>query len=73
MYLISAEGYKDAGVDVLRIKKTLETLKFGKKKDVQDGLGIQNISDLVLKEIYCIYKTKSLTKEQIKKYKMTER
>ena len=32
MYLISAEGYKDAGVDVLRIKKTLETLKFGKKK-----------------------------------------
>ena len=42
-------------------------------KDVQDGLGVQNISDLVLKEIYGIYKTKSLTKEQIKKYKMTKR
>ena len=36
-------------------------------------LGIQNISDLVLKQIYGIYKTKSRTKEQIKKYKMTKR
>ena len=42
-------------------------------KNVQDGLGIQNISDLVLKEIYGIYKTKSPTKDQIEKYKMTER
>ena len=36
-------------------------------------LGIQNISDLVLKQIYGIYKTKSHIKEQIKKYKMTKR
>ena len=42
-------------------------------KNVQDGLGVQNISDLVLKEIYVIYKTKNLMKEQIKKYKMTQR
>ena len=42
-------------------------------KDVQNGLGVQNISDLVLKEIHGIYKEKSLTKEQIKKYKMTKR
>ena len=42
-------------------------------KTLQDGLGIYNISDLVLKQIYSIYKTKSLTKEQIKKYKMTKR
>ena len=42
-------------------------------KDVQDGLGVQNISDLVLKEIYGIYKTNSLTKEQIKRQKMTKR
>ena len=27
-------------------------------KNVQDDLGVQNISDLVLKEIYGIYKTK---------------
>ena len=42
-------------------------------KHVLDDLDIQNISDLVLKEIYGIYNTKSLTKEQIKKYKMTNR
>ena len=42
-------------------------------KDVQDGLGVQNISDLILKEIYGIYKTKSLITEQIKKYKMNKR
>ena len=42
-------------------------------KHVLDDLDIQNISDLVLKEIYGIYNTKTLTKEQIKKYKMTNR
>ena len=31
------------------------------------------MSDLILKEIHGIYKTKNLIKEQIKKYKMTER
>ena len=71
MYLISAEGYKNAGVDFLRIKKTGEI--WTKMKDIQNGLGVQNISDLVLKEIYGIYKTKSLTKGKIKKYKMTKR
>ena len=30
------------------------------------------MSDLILKEIYCIYETKNLPKEQIKNYKMTE-
>ena len=42
-------------------------------KNEQDGLGVQNILDLVLKETYSIYKTKNLTREQIKKYKMNER
>ena len=36
----------------------------GKYENVEDGLGVQNISDLLLKEIYDIYKTKNLTKEQ---------
>ena len=36
-------------------------------------MGIKNISDLVLKEIYSICKTKNPTKEQINKYKMRER
>ena len=42
-------------------------------KDLQGGLGVENISDLVLKELYSIYKIKNPTKEQIKKYKMAER
>ena len=39
----------------------------------KNGLGVQNIFHLVLKEIYSVYKTKNLTKERIKKYKMTKR
>ena len=42
-------------------------------KNVQDGLGVKNMPDLILKEIYGIYETKNLTKELIKKYKITER
>ena len=43
-------------------------------KNVGAGLGIKNISDLVLKEIHGIYeKKKELTKEETKCYKMTER
>ena len=38
-------------------------------KNLQDGLGVQNIFDLVLKGIYSIYKTKNPTED----HKMTER
>ena len=42
-------------------------------KDVGNGMGVKNISDLVLKEIHGACKTKNPTKEKINKYKMTER
>ena len=42
-------------------------------KDVGSGIGVKNISDLVLKEIYGICETKNPTKEQVNEYKMTER
>ena len=42
-------------------------------KDVGSGMGVKNISDLVLKEIYGICETKNPTKEQVNEYKMTER
>ena len=42
-------------------------------KDVGDEIGVKNISDLVLKEIYEIYGRKDLTKDEIKWYKTTER
>ena len=42
-------------------------------KNAPDRLGVQKIYDLVLKEIYGIYKTKNTTKDQIKKYKISDR
>ena len=42
-------------------------------KNLHDGSGAEIMSDLILKEIYSKYGTKNLTKEQIKKHKMTER
>ena len=44
-----------------------------KMKDVQNGLGVTNMSDLILKEIYGICEKKNPTEEQVKEYKMTER
>ena len=70
LYLIPAEGYKNATVDLFKIKKMA---KCGKKKVLQDGLDAPNIFDLLLKEIYSIDKTKSLTKDQIEKYKITKK
>ena len=49
MYLISAEWYKNANVEFLTIKMTSEI--WVSMKDNRSGMGINNISDLVLKEI----------------------
>ena len=62
MYLISAEGYKNASVYCLRIKKTGET--WVSMKDVGAGLGVKNISDLVKKEICGIYGKKNKQKKK---------
>ena len=53
MSLISAKGYENTGVSHLIIKKTGEL--WVSIKDVRDGLGVKNISDLVLKEKYGSY------------------
>ena len=71
MYLISAERYKNAKVDFLKIKTTSEI--WVSMKDIGSGLGVKNICDLVLKEIYGVCETKNLTKEQVNEYKMTKR
>ena len=71
MYLISAEGYKNANVEFLTITTTSEI--WVNMKDVGSGIGVKNISDLVLKEIYGICETKSHTKKQVDEYKMTKR
>ena len=71
MHLISAEGYKNGGVQFLKVQETGEI--WASMKDSGSSMGVKNISDLILKEIHGILKTKNPTKEQINKYKMTER
>ena len=53
MYLISVEGYTNASVNILKIRKTGEI--WVSMKDIGGGLGVKNISDLVLKEIHGVY------------------
>ena len=36
-------------------------------KNSQDGMGVRNMSDLILKEIYSICRTKNPTKSKLKK------
>ena len=71
MYLISAEGYKNAEVDAKIVRKTGEI--WVSMKDVGSGMGVKNISDLVLKEIHGVLETKNPTKKQTIEYKITER
>ena len=70
MYLISAEGYKNADVHILIIKKTGEI--WPSMKDFGSGMVVKDISDLVLKEIYSICETKSPTKKQVQKIQNTK-
>ena len=67
MYLISPVGHKNAVVHCLRGRKTGEI--WSSIKDVHMGLGVKNISDLIVKETYD-NETKNLTNKQIKEYKM---
>ena len=46
VYLISAEGYENAEVVLLIIKKKTGEI-WTQLKDIENGLGVQNISDLV--------------------------
>ena len=43
------------------------------KKDVGSGIGIKNISDLVLKETYGICEKKNPTKKEVNEYKKTKK
>ena len=60
MDLISIEGYENAKVICLKNKNgDLWVIM----KGVKDGLGVKNMSDLVLKEIYSPYKRKKVNKK----------
>ena len=68
MSLISAKAYKNAKVHTINVKNDL----WVSIKDVANGLGVKNISDLVLREIQGHYE-KKLTKEETKCFKITDR
>ena len=72
MYLISAEGYKNANVGFLTINKITSKEIWVSMKDVGSGIGVKNIPDLVLKEICGIFETKNCSKKQVNEYKMTK-
>ena len=61
MYFISAEGYKNANVALLIIKRTSEI--WVSMKDVGSDIGVKNISGLVLKEIYGFCETNNRSKK----------
>ena len=69
--LFFSEGYKNGNVEFLTIKTTSEI--WVSMKDVGNSMGVQNVSDLVLKEIYGNCDTKNPTKKQINEDKMTKR
>ena len=56
MDLISAKGYENAGINLLKIEETDEL--WVSMKDVGVGLGVKSISDLVLNEIHSISEKK---------------
>ena len=70
MVAITVQAYADARVYSIKVGN--RELFWVEMTDVQKGLGIKNISDLVRKEIQGIFETKSLTKKQIRKCKRSE-
>ena len=50
MYLVSTEVYKNADVHHLIEQET--GIVWASQKNAQDGMGVENMSDLILKEIH---------------------
>ena len=67
MVVITVEKCREPNIDVVTIENS--DLFWTKINDVQQGLGVQNISDLVIKEKKGIFNTDNPTKVQINKYK----
>ena len=65
MVVFTVQNYADAKVHTIRVGN--RELFWVKMIDVENGLGIKNVSDLVRKDIQGIYETKGFTKKT-KKY-----
>ena len=70
MVVITVEAHKNAGVDAIAVEN--EEYYWVKMIDVQNGLGVKNISHLLIHEIKSIYETSKLTIEQRKKFIKTK-
>ena len=65
MVVITVKLYQDANVDIIRDEENKEFF-WVKKIDIQNGLGIKNMPQMVRQEMLGIFGTKNLTKEQKK-------
>ena len=70
MVVITAEAYKDTEVHTIIVQN--KNYFWVEMKDVQNGLRVKSIPDLLLKEMQGKFETKKLTKEQKRIYKRTE-
>ena len=70
MVVVTLEAYKNAQVHTITVGN--KELFWVKIKDVQNGLGVKCISDLLRKEMLGIFYTKNLTKEHKMKYIRSE-
>ena len=70
MVVITVKAYKNAKVNTITVKN--KKLFWVKMIDVQDGLGLKNMSDLVKREMCGIFETKDLTEKQKEKYIKSE-
>ena len=64
MVVITVQNYTDVEVHTIAVGN--RELFWVKMIDVQKGLGTQNISDLVSRDIQGIYETKNFTKKNKK-------
>ena len=62
---ISVKNYTDTKVCTMKIGN--KKLLWVKMNDVQNVLGVTDMSDIVRKEILGIFETKNRTKDQVKK------
>ena len=61
MDLISAKAYENAKLHTIQVKNDLLV----STKDVKNGLGVKNMSDLVLKELYGAYEKNNSQKKKL--------
>ena len=61
MDLISAKAYENAKLHTIQVKNNI----WVSRKDVENGLGVKNMSDLVLKELYGAYEKNNSQKKKL--------